>query len=233
MNDQSPFPTPLGDGPAPGAADRLASADDHARSWALIPWLVNGRAAGDERRRALAHLQHCAACRAEWQAQQALAEAVRATEPEVSGLPAAEAGLARLMGRLDPVPQPRPARRPVGRLPLALAAAVAVQSVGLVLLSLHLARQEPADYAALSQPAGAAAAAATLRIVPDGSMPLAQWHALLQTQGLVVVEGPNSAGAYGVAARRAGAASAAGDDALLARLRATPGILLAEPLGRP
>jgi hypothetical protein len=219
--------------PPDSPADGATGADDHARSWALIPWLVNGRAVGEERRRALAHLQHCASCRAEWQAQQDLAQALRAAEAEAEGLPDAEAGLQRLLGRLDPsATQARPPQRAFGRLPMALAAAVVVQSVGLVLLSLQSGRHEPADYAALSQPAGSASPlAATLRLLPEGSLPMAQWQALLQSHDLVVVEGPNSAGAYGVAPRRARAEAA--DAELLARLRATPGVLLAEPAGRP
>lgn len=233
--------------PPSGLAGRPGDPDDHARSWALIPWLVNGRAAGEERRRALAHLQQCAACRAEWQAQEALAQALRASQPQVQGLPDADAGLQRLMGRLDPAPAAQAPRRPVrgvvgrvvglwgasvgGRVPLALAAAVVVQAVGLVVLGLHRAQPAPGDYAALSETVGPAGAAATLRLLPDGSMPLAQWQALLQAHGLVVVDGPNSAGAYGVALRAPGAGAASAE--LVARLRATPGVLMAEPVGRP
>lgn len=223
MNERQP-PTQ----PGPDAA---TGADDHARTWALIPWLVNGRAVGVERDRARAHLQQCAACRAEWQAQRKLAQALQAEEAAAQGLPDAEAGLQRLLGRLDTVPQAQPARRSIGRLPLALAAAVVIQSVGLVVLGLRPAREAAADYAPLSQPANGVPAAATLRLLPAGDMPMARWQALLQTHGLVVVEGPNSAGAYGVAARRPG--DGAADAELLARLRATPGILLAEPVGRP
>jgi hypothetical protein len=229
MNHGHLPPSPFAKGPA----DAVDSADDHARSWSLIPWLVNGRAEGEQRRRALAHLQHCAACRAEWQAQQDLARAVNAEETEAQAMPDAEAGLQRLLGRLDQVPLARPERRGHGRLTQALAAAVVVQAVGLALLGFQLSRPSPpADYAALSQPASAAGpVTATVRLLPEGRLPLAEWQALLSTHGLVVVDGPNSAGAYGVAPRRAAAGPSRAE--LLARLRAAPGILLAEPLDGP
>jgi anti-sigma factor RsiW len=50
-------------------APRADSADAHARTWALIPWLVNGRADPAQRAAAEAHLAQCADCRAELQAQ--------------------------------------------------------------------------------------------------------------------------------------------------------------------
>jgi hypothetical protein len=226
-------------------ADTRPDADDHARTWALMPWLVNGRAEGEARHRALAHLEQCADCRAEWRAQQSLARALQDSEPQAVALPAAEAGLQRLLGRLDRLPQdqalpsaqpagspPAADARRAGRLPLALAAAVLVQAVCLSLLSLQLARGGHDTFAPLSQPAARATGvpAATLRLLPDGAMPLAQWQALLQTHDLVVLEGPNSAGAYGVAPRQRAAAPAADT---LARLRATPGVLLVEPLVAP
>lgn len=242
-----------------------AAGSDHARTWALIPWLVNGRASAAEQQLAMAHLQQCPSCRAEWQAQQGIAQALQQAAPAAEALPDAEAGLQRLLGRLDTLPEAQPQaadatrnapgvpaphaigpspgpatpNRRTSRLQIALAAAVVAQAVGLSLMTLHLLRDDRADYTPLSQAHTAPApgpAAATLRLLPDGSMPLASWQALLQSHGLTVVEGPNSAGAYAVAPRRpdgqGGPAATAPAD-LLGRLRATPGILLAEPLPAP
>jgi hypothetical protein len=217
-------------------------ADAHARTWALLPWLVNGRADPEARAQALAHLAQCDDCRAEWQAQQVLARALQASEPQALALPAAEAGLQRLLGRLDSLPQaqpeppstPQPApvtHRPrANRLSLVLAAAVVVQAVGLAVLSVQLLDSGHDTFAPLSQAAPPAAAAARWRVLPDGAMSLAQWQALLQAHDLVVVDGPNSVGAYGLAPRQRPAAPGAD---ILARLRATPGVRLAEPLGSP
>lgn len=219
-------------------------ADEHARTWAMLPWLVNGRATGDDQARAQAHLAHCDDCRAEWQAQQQLAQALQGSEPVATGLPDAETGLQRLMGRLDhlPQPQPRPTAEPSSpppgpggapaRLPgwlwPALAAAVVVQAVGLVVLGGQLLQRDPGAYTPLSQPAPVAAA--RWRVLPDAAMTLGQWQDLLLAHDLVVVNGPNSAGAYALAPRQP---QGLPDADTLARLRNHPGVRLAEPLGAP
>jgi hypothetical protein len=178
------------------------------------------------------------------QAQQQLHRAVLQ-----SPLPAvdAEAGLERLMGRIAVPPvdatetleaQPLPshvaaAPRRTGRLSTVLAAAVVIQAVGLGLLSLHLLQGDKPDFRTLSQ-SQPVNTVATLRVLPDAGMPMAEWQALLQGQGLRVVDGPNSMGAYALAPQVAAGGPAQRADQTagqLARLRATPGIRLAEPLG--
>lgn len=227
------------------------SGDDarlHAQVWELLPWMVNGTASEEQRVLVDGHLLQCADCRAELQSQQRLKKAVlQAPIPGVD----AEAGLERLLGRVaDPAPsdsllqsQPLPsAPRRGSRLAPVLAAAVVIQAVGLGLLSLHLFNgdrdADRASFRTLSQ-SPPAPLAATLRVLPDAGMSLADWHALLQAQGLRVVEGPNAMGAYALAplAPAAGAADAGSVAGIqqrneqLVRLRATPGIQLAEPLG--
>lgn len=226
--------------PAGGAAD-------HARVWALLPWLVNGSASAVQRADAQAHLAGCADCRAELQWQ---TELQAAFQQAPLPLPDAEAGLQKLLGRLDSNaeagsgstdPAPVSAGRPAGgHATRWLAAAVVVQAVALGTLGLAgLAGGRSGDaapYRALSQ-APATPDQATLRVLPDAQLPLGQWQLLLQQQGLQVVEGPNTAGAYGLApvagAAAGGAAVAAsGPGDTLARLRAHPGIRMAEPVVR-
>ena len=222
-------------------------ADAHARTWALIPWLVNGRADEAQRTEAEAHLTHCADCRAEVQAQQRLQHGLLSALPAPAAELDPERGLQRLLGRLDQLPMEQevpdaavpplaatpvaapasPTRRP--RLPVALAAAVVVQAVGLAFLSLHLLRGDDAPFRTLSQPAAAAPTAAFYRVVPDPAWPMQHWQALLEETQLRVVDGPNAVGAYALAPRNAHAA--APDDRVLARLRAAPGMRLAESLG--
>lgn len=220
--------------------------DAHARTWALLPWLVNGTASAVQRAQAEAHLADCADCREElhWQARlQSALQQSPAGLPDAEADEAAEAGLQRLMARLDseavaPIGDARPAAaapagdRSPGRgghaLTRWLAAAVVVQAVALGILGLGATRDEPA-YRTLSESAAAPATQRpSWRVLPDAQLPLGQWQLLLQRHELQVVEGPNVAGAYGLAAR---AASAAGDPAAtLERLRAEPAIRLAEPV---
>jgi hypothetical protein len=64
-------------------------------------------------------------------------------------------------------------------------------------------------------------------VVPDASMTLADWNALLHSLNLQVVGGPNDVGAYTVVPSGTPAPSAA---PTLQKLRATRGIRLAEPV---
>src|SRR3546814_20605662 len=66
----------------------------------------------------------------------------------------------------------------------------------------------------------------SIRLVPDPSMKVAEWDALLHAHGLQVVAGPNEVGGYTVAPR----SGAVGRDRLIERLGATAGVLLAEPV---
>lgn len=223
----------------------------HARAWALIPWLVNGSADAAERAAVEQHVAQCPECRAELAAQQRLRQGLQAHLPAPAAELDAERGLQRLLARLDQLPveqevppaaafaptvpvtsaavttaAPAPRR---ARLPMALAAAVVVQAVGLALLSLQLLRSDDAPYRTLSQPAAAAPAEARYRVVPDPAWPMQQWQALLDETQLRVVDGPNAVGAYALAPRSAQAAAPAAD--VLAHLRAAPGVRLAEALG--
>jgi hypothetical protein len=216
-----------------------SNAREHQQVFALLPWLINGTASPEQRLRATAHLAGCEDCRQEYQAQRLLRQALHEQPPR----PAvdAEAGLLRLLDRLDapaeeqPLPpsrEARPARREVSRLTMALAVAVVVQSIGLGALGLgHLGSVKDGgggDYRTLSQQQAAPATHARLQVIPDASMSMADWRRLLEAHGLRVVDGPNAAGAYALAL--SDGASAPSMDALLAHLRATPGVRLAEPV---
>ena len=238
-----------------------ATPDAHARAWALIPWLVNGRADAAERAAAERHLHGCAECRTELAAQQRLRQGVQDHLPAPAAGLDAERGLQRLLGRLDQLPleqdgadaapsmaaaRPRladagaaglpgqaaaAAPRRTGRLHTALAAAVVAQAVGLALLSLQLMRSDDAPYRTLSQPPASAPALAAYRVLPDPALPMQQWQALLEATQLRVVDGPNAAGAYALAPRASASGAAPASAAVLARLRTAPGVRLAEALG--
>lgn len=210
--------------------------NDHLRAWEALPWVANGRATPEQAAMVEAHLADCADCRAELDWQRRLhATMSTGAVPGEDDL-AVEAGLQRLMARLDAPGelQPLPGTgRNGSRLTWALAAAVVVQAVGLGVLGLQLGRAggdspDTGEYRTLTD-AGPALSSATLRVLPEASMPLSAWNATLQAQGLQVVGGPNSAGAYALAPAPAAAPRPAAE--VLAGLRATPGIRLAEPIG--
>lgn len=223
---------------------------EHLLVWEALPWIINGSATPQQRELVARHLPRCADCQAEHAHQQALRRAV-SSAPAAAAPPDAEAGLAKLFARIDgagavdaafdssanatapaPLEETLPRRRAAGGpLTYALAACVLVQAVGLGWMGSTLARRDAAqaDYRTLSLPAPAGAGRAPMaRVVPDAGMALSDWNALLHRHRLQVVEGPNQVGAYGLAPS-AGAAPPA--DGWLERLRAAPGVRLAEPVG--
>ena len=221
---------------------------EHLLVWESLPWIINGSATPEQRRLVARHLPRCADCRAEHAHQQALRRAV-SSAPAAAAPPDAEAGLAKLFARIDGAgevdaafdtaetpqeeapPAAVPRRRAAGSLLThALAACVLVQAVGLGFMGLNLARRDAAEagYRTLSQAPATGAGAPAVRVVPDAGMALSDWNALLHRHGLQVVEGPNQVGAYGLAPAAGSSPLPAG---WLERLRAAPGVRLAEPVG--
>jgi hypothetical protein len=204
-------------------------APEHLRAWEALPWVANGRATPEQAALVEAHLPHCADCRDELDWQRRMQAALQRAVDNADADAESERSLQALMARLDDAPEQGTPATGSRRVTLALAAAVVVQAVGLGALSLQLWWAEPGDgYRTLSN-APATPAAATLRVLPDPALRLADWQALLQAQGLQAVEGPNSAGAYALAPAP-GAANRTQEQALAA-LRAQPGVRLAEPIG--
>lgn len=200
-----------------------------AQAWELMPWVLQGSAGEEQNDWLHTHLAQCQDCSAEFAQQSRLRRAM--------SLPAdvrvdAEAGLRGLLGQLDApaVPAARPRGRTGGGWVVrALAAAVLVQAIGLGVLGTRLAGsgQAPA-YRTLGASPAATPAAGTIRVVPDPQMPLADWSQLLHSLQLQVVGGPNGMGAYVVAPVLADTAAPTAQ--ALQRLRAAPGVRLAEPI---
>ncbi|WP_426688565.1 anti-sigma factor family protein [Rhodanobacter ginsengiterrae] len=206
------------------------SGRDCARAWEAMPWVLQGSAPPEQGEWLMAHLVHCESCRAEFARQSRLQLAMSLP----SDIPLdANVGLKHLLSRLDaPVPQETPVRpRAAGWVTRALVAAVLVQAIGIGALGMKLwSEGGPAPYHTLSEspsPAGSGTiAAGSIHVVPDASMTLANWNALLHTLGLQVVGGPNDVGAYTVVPRH----STATKPDVLQQLRAARGIRLAEPV---
>ena len=190
-----------------------------------MPWVLQSSATQEQGEWLKSHLAHCESCRAEFAQQSRLQLAMSLpTDIPVD----ANVGLRRLLGRLDaPVPQEPPARSRAGNwLTRALVAAVLIQALGIGALGMKLwsAGSSPL-YRTLSQES-LPAVPGSIRVVPDATMTLADWNALLHALRLQVVGGPNDVGAYTVAPR----SSISTAQQALQQLRAARGIRLAEPV---
>lgn len=198
---------------------------DCGRAWEAMPWALQSGASPTHDEWLSQHLTQCDACRAEFAQQRRLQLAVSLPSDIVLDV---NAGLRRLLARVDaPDTQDVPFRsRPASWLTRALVAAVLVQAIGIGVLGAKLWVEggHPA-YRTLSQNATPAPAGA-IHVVPDDSMKLAEWNALLHALQLQVVGDPNDVGAYTVVPR--GTASTTKD--ILQKLRGTRGIRLAEPV---
>jgi hypothetical protein len=209
----------------------------HRRAWDLIPWVVNGRASGEERRVVEQHLTECADCREEHAFQSRLHTAMHCEAQPGAQAQAdvqAAASLQELWQRIDgarsPVPPLR--RRQAGGLARGLLAAVLIEAVGIAALGAALwNREAPPDpgqrYVTLSA-AAAAPARATIRAVLAPTLTLGEVQALLGQTRLQIVAGPSEAGVYSLAPLAAGADSAV--QPTLAQLRSHPGVRFAEPV---
>lgn len=195
------------------------------RAWEAMPHALQGDLTPQQGQWLDDHLARCDSCRGEFAQQQRLQ---RAMSLPVDMPFNAEADLQRLLARIDNPGslELRDPLRHAGWTGRALVAAVLVQAIGLGVMGAKLWSVEPAPaYRTLSQEI-APMPRGSIRIVPDPSMTLADWDASLHAQGLRVAAGPNDAGAYTVVPLSADA----NREVLVQRLRATDGILLAEPV---
>jgi len=197
---------------------------DCARAWEIMPWTLQGSAPPAQDEWLTQHLVECESCRTEFAQQQRLRRAI-ALPPDIPV--DADAGLRHLLARIDaPDLQETSPRARTSWTTRALVAAVLVQALGIGVLGARLwSESEHPVYRTLSQPTQPAPQGA-IHVVPDDTMKLADWNALLHGLGLHVVGGPNDVGAYTVVPA---AGTAAPDDALR-KLRAAHGIRLAEPV---
>jgi hypothetical protein len=204
---------------------------NHRHSWELIPWYVNGTLVEAQRGSLLRHLDECADCREEVEAQRVLMHAMR-TRPLVENMP--HGSLQKLWSRIDSHPAPARAAPPGARrqrLVGWLVAAVVLQAVLTGALTTYLLRtpgERGADAAfrTVSSPS-VAPAAPSIRAVFSPTMTLGELQALLERSRLRIVNGPTQDGVYSLAT------TAAADEpkqALLA-LRAHPAVRFAELVG--
>lgn len=193
--------------------------DPHEATMLLLPWYVTGTIEPGDRLLAETHLASCAECRAELAAERRLRAAV-------ADLPAAQAtGWERLAADLaEPAPQRLPRRFAVrAGWMLGAQAALLLFGIGFVL---HLQRQPPVpraeSYHALGSPEVRPVGNLLVMFAPD--TPEAALRAAIAASHARLVDGPTEAGAYLLAIAPEQRAAA------LAKLRAEPKVVLAQPV---
>jgi hypothetical protein len=203
---------------------------DCPRAWEAMPWVLQGDASPVQSAWLNMHLSECRACREEFAQQERLHTAMSLP----SDLPIdAEAGLARLLSRIDEADPQRILPRRLAAsswLTRGLVAAVLIQAVGIGVLGIKLNGEgsehaAPPVYRTLSQDA-APAAAGSIHVVPASTMKVAEWDSLLRQYHLRVVGGPNDVGAYTLVSIDGNPATSQ----TVQGLRANPAIRLAEPV---
>lgn len=205
--------------------------DPHATVQALLPWYARQQLDDAEMDEVRAHLVDCPRCRAELETEQALRALLTAMPPLASGGDV-EAGLARMRARIATA---RPAR--AASAPRAAAPSVprwfgwllGVQGGAIAALALLLVwpqiqgptgPDEP-GYRGLSSAAAAQPTAEAL-VMFKPTATEREIRAALQASGATVVGGPTENGAWLLRLAR--------DAQALQRLRAAPGVALAESL---
>ena len=199
----------------------------------LLPWYANATLDSDEDARVRAHLIECAACRAEL----ATLRAVMELAPPTSDARETDRGWMRMRDRLHAAsrtPGPgldwRRVRAGWSGTPAWLRVAVAAQFAFIGVLAMFLLgdpQPAPQTFTTLSATPAPHASRDTLLVVFDPRMTDAQLRELLGANRARIVDGPNAAGAFLVAAPPGQA------DLVRNALRASPGVAMAERLAPP
>lgn len=173
----------------------MADSLGHDRAYALLPWLVNGTLAGEERAAVEAHVRGCVTCRRALREEHGLRAAIR--ERPIVPLSAAQ-GFEQIAHRLerDP-PRPRRRQRMLTFLPAGAAAAalLGIVALGLALLLRDLPEQRgPGEYRTSSD--SAPAGDVHLDIVFANDITERDMRAVLTEIGAEVVGGPSDIGRY-------------------------------------
>lgn len=185
---------------------RLENSAEHRELCALLPWYVNETLEERDRGRVEAHLEICATCRDDLDAQQRICAAIKA-QSAVDYMPVAS--LKRLQARLDAqaetAPTPAPREQPTHRMPWRgwMAASIAVMAVAVALFAADRWAQVEAR---LSQPKYRTVTTAAprpegevIRAVFSPTITLVELQSILDEAQLRIVSGPTEAGVYSLA----------------------------------
>jgi anti-sigma factor RsiW len=202
----------------------------HQNVQELLPWLLNGTLQGEEAVKVEEHLRACPGCRAELECLRVMQSEY--LESEIA--PEAQDALAKLRPRLEETqPAKRPPRRSTGRaatltapFPVWFKLAMAAQFALVFGLGWAVLQPDRAGlaYRVLSASGAPERAVGSLVVVFDPAAAQRDVARILRASGGRVVDGPTESNGYVVAVPDGGLSAA------LARLRAEPAVVLAEPL---
>ena len=205
----------------------MSGQDAHQAAQAVLPWLLNGTLAGEERAGVERHLQECAPCRADLDALRALRASAAQPDPDCDPehalarlLPALDAGEARALP-----PRPTLLQRLAANDARWLLRFAAAQFAVIALLGGLLLARTPEDAGTYRALGAQAPAQASLVLVFAPDTPERELRRIARAGGVRIVGGPTGAGGW-LAVTPDGQLAPA-----LARLRAEPSVVLAEPLG--
>jgi hypothetical protein len=221
--------------------------DPHQYATGLIPWYVNGTLAGPEAAQLGAHLDECALCRRDYEAQLRLFEAM---QPQSTLVFAAEPSFRKLMARIGtgedagqlasgrpvpaaPIPVASRTSRAPSRVARWLAAAVVLEGLGLGYggwaWHTYTVGSAPA-YVTLTAPEPSYRDSARVRIVFRSTLSVQELGTILHKAGAHIIDGPTDSNVYTLGFT-GGGATAGVAERRIAALRANADVLFAEPLG--
>ena len=195
--------------------------DPHAQSQRLLPWYVNGTLEGDELTQLEAHLEDCAECREDLEAEAAMARQIRTLPSDADR--AWTALKAKVEGRAA-APGHAVGRKLFGRrvsLGWAVVAQAACLALVIPIVALTLSRPQPL-YRTLGSAPSAESGNLVVIFKPETSEQALR--TTLTHNGARIVDGPTSTDAYVLhvpSARRA---------QVMARLKNDQGVSLAEAI---
>jgi Putative zinc-finger len=221
--------------------------DPHQYATGLIPWYVNGTLDAAAAAKLGAHLDGCAPCRRDYEAQLRLFEAM---QPQTTLVFAAEPSFRKLMARIGtgedagslasgraapapPMPVAARTARAPSRVARWLAAAVLLEGLGLGYGSWlwHTSTLSTAPaYVTLTSPQASYHDSARVRIVFRSTLSVQELGTILHQAGAHIIDGPTDSNVYTLGFAGAGVTAEVAERRLAA-LRANADVLFAEPLG--
>ncbi len=221
---------------------QVPSREVHDQVWELLPWVVNGRLARDDEAWVARHIEECADCKREMQAQEHL-QSLLVNDARVEYAP--RASFQKLATRIEELERQMPddspgetlrvarPRPPSPRLPRWLLAAFAGQGAVVAALAVlvgwqNMDRMMAPRFQTLTTEPNAAAIRGNMRIVLAPSVTVAGLRELMRSVNAQIVAGPSDAGVWTLAVPSA--ASSAEFTGAIERLRADARVSLAEPI---
>jgi hypothetical protein len=214
----------------------------HARAELIIPWLANGSLPAEAEPAVRQHIEACPECRADYEEQLRVCDAMRADGPLVF---AAESSYQKLLTRLQnpeagrhspdeeadlPYSRAAPPLRQASPAVRWLAAAVILQAfaLGAGAWVWHGSTARHGGYATLTSSSPSYDSGPRVRVLFRTTLSIGNLQNVLQGVGAHIVDGPADGNVYtlGFAQAHSGAAL----EQRVAALRANPAVLFAEPV---